>query len=191
MSHHKPQPNPAAPSAEPASLPVETATTLLSAEQVKDLQDRAAKADEHWNLYLRTLADLENYKKRAARERQDAVKFGNESLIARLVSVLDNFEMAQTAAQNGQAETLQSLHAGIGMIQTQLKSVLAEAGLEEVDATGKVFDPNLHEAISQKETVEVPEGQVVQQLRKGYRLRERLLRPASVVVAKAPAANPK
>ena len=70
----------------------------------------------------------------------------------------------------------------------QFKSVLAEAGLEELDALGKPFDPNLHEAVSQQETPEVPEGQVVQQLRKGYKFRDRLLRPASVVVAKQPAA---
>ena len=72
------------------------------------------------------------------------------------------------------------------MILQQLKSALAEAGLEEIDAAGKTFDPNLHEAVSQQETTSVPEGQVVQQLRKGYKLRERLLRPATVVVAKAP-----
>ncbi|HWI59955.1 MAG TPA: nucleotide exchange factor GrpE, partial [Bacillota bacterium] len=69
----------------------------------------------------------------------------------------------------------------------QLKNTLVEAGLEEIDANGKPFDPNFHEALSQKETTEVPEGQVVQQLRKGYKLRERLLRPASVIVAKHPA----
>ena len=74
------------------------------------------------------------------------------------------------------------------MIGQQLKNVLAEAGLEEVEALGKPFDPNLHEALSQQETSDVPEGQVVQQLRKGYKFRDRLLRPASVVVAKQPAA---
>ena len=73
------------------------------------------------------------------------------------------------------------------MISQQLKNVLAEAGLEEVDATGKPFDPNLHEAVSQRETTEAPEGQVIQQLRKGYKLRDRLLRPATVVLAKQPA----
>ena len=76
------------------------------------------------------------------------------------------------------------------MIQQQLKSALLETGLEEIDATGKLFDPTLHEAVSQQETAEVPEGHVVQQLRKGYKLRERLLRPATVIVAKSPAANP-
>jgi molecular chaperone GrpE len=75
------------------------------------------------------------------------------------------------------------------MILQQLKNVLAESGVEEIDATGKPFDPALHEAVSQQETPEIPEGHVIQQLRKGYKLRERLLRPASVIVAKAPAAN--
>ena len=72
------------------------------------------------------------------------------------------------------------------MIQQQLKNVLVESGLEEVDASGKPFDPNLHEAVSQQETPDAPEGSVLQQLRKGYKLRERLLRPASVIVAKKP-----
>jgi molecular chaperone GrpE len=81
------------------------------------------------------------------------------------------------------------MQAGVSMIQQQLRSVMAEAGLEEVDANGKAFDPNMHEAISQQDTNDVPEGQVVQQVRKGYKLRERLLRPASVIVARKPAAE--
>ena len=80
-----------------------------------------------------------------------------------------------------------SLKAGVAMIATQLKSVLAEAGLEEIDAAGKKFDPNLHEAVSQKETTEMPEGHVAQQVRKGYRFRNRLIRPAGVIVARKPA----
>jgi molecular chaperone GrpE len=82
------------------------------------------------------------------------------------------------------------LQAGIAMIQQQLKGVLAGAGLEEIDANGKPFDPMLHEAISQLETDDAPEGQVVQQIRKGYKLRDRLLRPAAVIVAKKPSAPP-
>jgi molecular chaperone GrpE len=83
------------------------------------------------------------------------------------------------------------LQAGIAMIQQQLKGVLAGAGLEEIDANGKPFDPMLHEAISQLETDDAPEGQVVQQIRKGYKLRDRLLRPAAVIVAKKPSDNSK
>ena len=160
----------------------------VSAEQFAELKERAAKADEHWDRLLRTTADFENFKKRAAREKQDAIKFANESLLQKLIPVLDHFDMALAAAQNAQADGVQSLHAGINMIYQQLKTLLVETGLEEVDAAGQRFDPNLHEAVSQKETAEVPEGQVVEQLRKGYKFRDRLLRPASVIVAKHPAA---
>jgi molecular chaperone GrpE len=159
----------------------------ITDEQLQELTERVAQSDERWEKLLRTTADFENFKKRAAREKQEAIKFANEGLVQKLVPVLDNFDMAMVAAQNEQTEAAQSLHTGVSMIYQQLKNVLVEAGLEEVNALGKVFDPNLHEAVSQQETSEVPEGQVVQQLRKGYKLRERLLRPASVVVAKSPA----
>jgi molecular chaperone GrpE len=173
------------PSAEPL-VPAEGET--ISPEQLAELKERAGKADEHWDRLLRTTADFDNFKKRATREKQDAIKFANESLLQKLIPVLDNFDMALSAAQNTQADGSQSLQTGINMIYQQLKGLLAEAGVEEVDAAGKPFDPNFHEAVSQKETTEAPEGHVVQQLRKGYKLRERLLRPASVVVAKQPAA---
>ena len=162
--------------------------TPLSSEQLDELKQRAAKADEHWDRLLRTTADFDNYKKRAAREKSDAVRFANETLMNRLIPVLDNLEMAMAAAQASRASAPDSLQSGVNMVFQQLKNALAEAGLEEIDASGKPFDPNLHEAISQRESDSIPEGHVVEQARKGYRLRERLLRPASVVVAKAPAA---
>jgi molecular chaperone GrpE len=158
-------------------------------EQLDDLQARAAKADEYKDNWVRTAADLENFKKRATRERIEAAQFANASLLQKLIPILDNFEMAQTAAQTAQGDKLASLQSGIAMIQQQLKSALLETGLEEIDAAGKLFDPTLHEAVSQQETADVPEGHVVQQLRKGYKLRDRLLRPATVIVAKSPAAN--
>jgi molecular chaperone GrpE len=174
-----------APEAAEPLVPLEPAT--VAPEQLNELKERAAKADEHWDRLLRTTADFDNFKKRAAREKQEAIKFANESLLQKLVPVLDSLEMALAATQTTPGEAGQSLQAGVNMIAQQLKGVLAEAGLEEVDATGKPFDPNLHEAVSQKETTEVPEGQVVQQTRKGYKLKERLLRPATVIVAKHPA----
>jgi molecular chaperone GrpE len=161
----------------------------LTPEQIDDLKNRAAKADEFKDNWLRTAADLENYRKRAARERVEAIQFANAALIQKLLPVLDNFEMAQAAAQNAKDEKSTSLQAGVAMIQKQLKDALSESGLEEIDATGKPFDPAFHEAISQQETADVPEGNVVQQVRKGYKLRDRLLRPATVVVAKKPAAK--
>jgi molecular chaperone GrpE len=166
-------------------VPVEPAT--LTSEQLEDLKQRAAKADENWERLLRTTADFDNYKKRANREKQEAIRFANENLLEKLVPVLDSFDMALAAAQNSQNDVAQSLRTGINMVYQQLKSALTDAGLEEINATGKPFDPNLHEAISQQENTEVPEGQVLQQLRRGYKLRERLLRPASVIVSKRPA----
>ena len=176
----------AAAAAEAAEMPV-PAVAALTPEQIEELRQKAAKAEEHWDRLLRTTADLENFKKRAARERTDAIRNANESLLQKLLPVLDNFEMALAASANEPASA-QSLQTGIAMIHSQLKSALADAGLEEIEAAGKPFDPNFHEAVAQKETVEVPEGQVVQQMRKGYRFRERLLQPASVIVARPPAA---
>ena len=185
----------AVPLTEPAESGVSEAVLSLdrdtvTPEQFEELKARAAKADDHWERLLRTTADFENFKKRAARERQDAVKYANEGLLQKLIPVLDTFEMALAAAQTGPADG-QALKDGIAMTQQQFRNTLLEAGLEEVEAGGKPFDPNLHEAVSQQETDAVPEGHVAQQLRKGYKLRERLLRPASVVVAKKPADNSK
>jgi molecular chaperone GrpE len=158
----------------------------LSPGEIEELKSRAAKADENWDRFLRLTADFDNYKKRAARERQEAISFANENLISKLVPVLDSFEMALAAASND--PTAKSLRAGISMVSNQLKSTLAEAGLEEIDASGKPFDPNLHEAVSQEESADVPDGQVLRQTRKGYKFRNRLMRPAGVIVAKSPAA---
>ena len=180
---------------EPVDSPVQETETAaeqpLTEESIQELQAQAAKADEYRNQLLRTAADLDNYKKRAAREKQEAIKFANESLLGKLIPVLDNFDMALAAVSNAQDGTAQaastdSLQQGVSMIQQQLRQVLAEAGLEEINAAGKPFDPNYHEAVSQQESADVPEGHVLQQLRKGFKLRERLLRPATVVVAKAP-----
>jgi molecular chaperone GrpE len=163
----------------------------LTEDNIRELLSQAAKADEYRDQLLRTAADLDNYKKRAAREKQEAIKFANESLLAKLIPVLDNFDMALAAVSNAQGEKDQpastdSLQQGVSMIQQQLRQALADAGLEEINATGQPFDPNYHEAVSQQESADVPEGHVMQQLRKGFKLRDRLLRPATVIVAKAP-----
>jgi molecular chaperone GrpE len=163
----------------------------LTTEQLESLKNRAAKADENWERLLRTTADFDNFKKRAAREKTEAVQYANLGLLQKLLPVLDNFEMALTAVESVKDDKLASLKSGVTMIQQQLKSALLETGLEEIDATGKVFDPTLHEAVAQQESSEVKDGNVLQQIRKGYRLKERLLRPAAVVVAKAPSPTTK
>jgi len=187
------------PQAEPTANQV--APAVLSPQQLDDLKTRAAKADENWDRLLRTTADFENFKKRAAREKVESAQSASFSLVQKLLPVLDNFEMALAAAQSAttarqndpaaEGDKLASLQSGVLMIQQQLKSALVETGLDEIDATGKPFDPNFHEAVSQMESAETPEGHVLQQLRKGYKLKDRLLRPATVIVAKPPAAKAK
>ncbi len=156
----------------------------LSPAELDALRTKAGQADEHWDKYLRTVADFENFKKRAARERQEAMRIANESLLGKLIGVLDNFDAALAAAGDA-AGTNESFRTGVTMISSQLRGVLTEAGLEEINAAGQPFNPNVHEAVAQHESADVPEGHVLQQLRKGYKFRERLLRPATVIVAKA------
>ena len=168
-----------------------TETSPLTPEQLADLQKRAAKGDEHWERLLRTTADFENFKKRAAREKTESAQYATASVLQKLLPVLDNFEMALAAAQAVTDGKNASLQSGVTMIQSQLKSILVESGLEEIDAAGKPFDPNFHEAVSEQESADVPEGHVLQQLRKGYKLKDRLLRAATVIVAKKPADNAK
>ena len=170
---------------EEVQVPVTDGDDDGAPESQDALKEKAAKADEYWDRLLRQTADFDNYKKRAARERQEAIKYANESLLQKLIPISDTFEMALAATTKSDATN--SLQTGVSMILGQLKATMAEAGLEEIDATGKTFDPNWHEAVSQKETSDVPEGQVVQQIRKGYKFRDRLIRPAGVIVAKAPA----
>ncbi len=160
----------------------------VSPEEIAELRAQADKAAENWDKYVRLNADFDNFKKRAARERQEAIRYANEGLLEKLIPIIDNFEMALLAVNSAQAQqgggTTDALKQGVNMIASQLKSALNEAGLEEIDATGQTFNPNLHEAVSQQESKDVPEGQVLQQLRKGYKLRDRLIRPATVIVAK-------
>jgi molecular chaperone GrpE len=151
-------------------------------EPIEELKARAAKADENWQQYLRMAADFENYRKRAARERQEAIKYASEGVLQKLMPVIDNLDMAINSA----GASPDSLRTGIMMIFNQLKTVLSESGLEEINAQGQPFDPNWHEAVAQEDSSEVPDGHVIRQVRKGYKLRDRLLRPASVVVARKP-----
>ena len=171
-----------------ADQPEPAAAAVITPAELEDLRKRAGKADEHLDRLMRTMADFDNYKKRAAREKQDTARFANESLLQRLVPVLDSFDMALAAVQGSRSPGIEPIQAGISMVQQQFKSAVAEAGLEEIEAGGQMFDPNIHEAVSQQDSADVPEGQVLQQLRRGYRFRERLLRPASVIIARKPAA---
>ena len=178
----------ATPSADAAEPVVETPVSNAANQSADESPEFAAlrgDLDKFRDLYLRSQADLDNFRKRAAREREDATRYANTSLLERLLPVLDNFELGLDAAR--QTPGAETIIQGLGMVQKQLQDFLRESGVEPVEAVGAAFDPNLHEAIGQEASAEVAEGHVLRQLRRGYKLRDRLLRPATVIVSKGAA----
>jgi molecular chaperone GrpE len=160
------------------------ATRAEQAEAEDATASLQADLDRFRDLALRSQADFENYKKRAAREKEEAIKYANSSLLEKLVAIMDNFELGLEAAK-GQGEQ-SPVYSGMILVLKQLNDFLAENGLQTIDAEGKTFDPNLHEAIAHEPSGHVPEGVVLRQTRRGYRLKDRLLRPAKVVVSSGP-----
>src|SRR5256886_17575985 len=143
-----------------------------------------ADLDRFRDLALRSQADFENYKKRCAREKEDAIKYANASLLERLVAIVDNFKLGLEAAR-GESEQ-SPIYSGMTLVLKQLNDFLAENGLQAIEAEGKKFDPNLHEAIAHEPSEQFSEGTVIRQTRRGYRFKDRLLRPSSVVVSSGP-----
>jgi len=137
------------------------------------------------DLALRTQADFENFRKRAAREKDDAIKYANASVLERLIPILDNFELGLNAART--SSDASGILTGMDMVARQLNDFLSQHGVEPINAEGQKFDPNLHEAVAQEASATVPEGTIIRQLRKGFKLRDRLLRPATVMVSKGAA----
>ena len=147
---------------------------LIEAAQWKDAAHRAA-------------AELDNFRKRTARDLQETVKYANAGLLESLLPVLDNFDYGMAAAKVESEGS--NLYVGLSMVLRQVQDFLKDNGVEEISAVGMPFDPNLHEAVSQQPADTVAEGTVISQTRRGYKLRDRLLRPASVIVSSGPAAK--
>lgn len=147
--------------------------------------DAAAEAEKFRDLALRTAADFDNYRKRAAREKEDAIRYANSSLLEGLLPVVDNFELGLDAARS--APDAAAILQGLDMVSRQLRDFLAGSGLEEIKTEGAEFDPNVMEAVGHEPDDRVAENGVLRQTRRGYKLRDRLLRPASVIVSKGPA----
>ena len=141
--------------------------------------------DRFRDLAMRSQADLDNFRKRAARDKDDAIKYANATLLERLIPIVDNFELGLTAARTDAAAS--SLLTGMEMVAKQLTDFLTQQGVEAIATEGAKFDPNLHEAVAQEASDTVPEGVVVRQLRKGFKLKDRLLRASMVVVSKGQA----
>ena len=143
-----------------------------SEEQTKELEDRL----------LRLAAEFDNYRKRTNKEFSYLVKNANEKLILQLLDTLDNFQRALDSAKT--SSDYENFHKGVELIYTHMKDILAKEGLKEIDAVGKPFDPNFHEAVTQAASDEYDEGMVMEEISKGYLLNDRLLRASKVVVSK-------
>jgi molecular chaperone GrpE len=165
----------------PAGEAPETSTSSEAVDPVTQLETQVAELKDR---LLRSQADWDNSRKRILREKEDAVRFAAENFLERLLPVIDNFEMGMQAAKT--ATDAKAIAQGFEMVLAQFQQVLKDAGVEAVDAVGHPFDPHRHEALGHQESTEHPEGHVMMQMRKGYKLKDRLLRPASVFVAKAP-----
>ena len=135
------------------------------------------------NQYIRLAADFDNYRKRQAQERENLLKYGAENTLKKILEVLDNFERGAKA--NETVEDCEKVKESFNLIHKQLIDVLTKSGLELIDAQGQEFDPNFHEAVMQTPTNDYPEHTIIAELQKGYKMGDRVLRPALVNVATA------
>jgi len=170
---------------DPTTTTAEDPAPEAAASEESLLTKLQADLDRFKDLALRGQADFDNFRKRAIREKEDAVKYANASFLERLIPILDNFELGLTAARSNAADS--PILSGMDMVARQLNEFLLSTGVEPVDGEGQKFDPNLHEAVAQEESATVADGIVIRQHRRGYKLRDRLLRPATVVVSKGAA----
>lgn len=135
-------------------------------------------------LAMRTQADLENYRKRIAREKAEAIQYANASLLHGLLPILDSFDMGLAAARAENENSV--IFQGMSMVKKQIEDFLADEGVKPIEPVGEPFDPNQHEAVKQEHSDEVAENLVISVLRRGFRLHDRLLRAANVVVSRGP-----
>ena len=159
----------------------ENANAHVATETDDEVAHLQADLDRFRDLAMRSQADFDNYKKRCAREKEDAIKYANKDLLERLVAIVDHFELGLEAAK-GEGER-SPIYSGMTLVLKQLKDLLGDNGLQAIEAVGQKFDPNLHEAVGHEPSNRVAEGMVIRQNRRGYKLRDRLLRPATVVVS--------
>ncbi|RXK53181.1 nucleotide exchange factor GrpE [Oleiharenicola lentus] len=174
----QPNPAPAGATAEPAPAP---AAPSLEEQLAAAKKESAANYDR----YTRAVADLENFRKRTVREKDELRQFAASGVMEDIIPILDNLGLGLGAAK--QQTDVKAITDGITLVLEQFKSTLAKHGLKEINPQGQAFDPNLHDCISHQPSAEVPEEKVSMVVRLGYSLNGRLLRPASVVVSSGPA----
>ena len=155
---------------------------MKKADLILKIQELQEDSKKHYDLFLRSQADLDNFKKRTGKEKADWVKYANETLIKDILPVMDSLEKAISHSHN--ENSLDALREGVELTFKGLKDALAKSGLEEVKSKGEPFDPNFHQAVSEQEDNRVEAGRVLHELQKGFTLHQRLIRPSMVVVSK-------
>jgi len=155
---------------------------MPEAELLKEINEFREKSEKNYDLYLRAQAEIDNIIKRNKKDKEDWIKYSNETLIKELLIVLDNLEMA--IAHSTDENPVKALREGVELTLKGLKNVLTKSGLEEISSLGKPFDPNFHHAVSEQENENTEPGTVLSEFQKGYTLHQRLIRPAMVVISK-------
>jgi len=153
-------------------------------EQEESIEALKKNIEELNNKYVRLYADFENYKKTASRNREELLKYANEGLMSDILTVIDHLELALQHSSEKESANADALAEGVDLTLKELRNVLEKHGLTAIESVGKPFDPNIHHAISRIETDEAEENIVLKEFRKGYMLRDRVLRAAMVGVAK-------
>lgn len=153
-----------------------------SVPETSELETLQKECEQYKDLYMRSQADLQNYRRRSEREKADIYKFANEKFVIDLLGVLDNIERAQ-ATINEHTDP-RKVSEGIELIQKYLYDFLSKEGVQAIDALDQPFDPNLHHAVLTEEVEGIPEGQIIVELQKGYSLNNRVIRPSMVKVSK-------
>lgn len=160
---------------------------MSKTELIQKAEEFQAEAGKNYDLYLRSQAEIDNLKKRSQKEKEEWIKFSNESLIKQLLPVMDNLEKAIAHSEN--ENSLLPLRQGIELTLKGLQDTLTKAGLEIIRAQGEPFDPSYHQAVYEQEDDLVEAGINLQELQKGYTLNRRLIRPAMVVVSRGRPGN--
>ena len=172
---------------DPGEIPLDAGTPdqqKVDQDLPGKLLEKEKEAKENYEKYLRSVAELENYKKFAARERSDLIRYNNENIIRDILPILDGLDRALDLA--GTSKDVNAFMDGVRMIQEQLFNCLEKYGVRKIEAAGREFDPNIHEALLQVESDEHEDNHVVTEFEKGYLLNDRLLKPAKVSVSKRP-----
>ena len=169
--------------ADAAAAAIEEEPLSMVKQLEEALAQKTAEASANWDKYLRERADLENYRKRVQREKEELLKYGNESLLLEILPAVDSLEMALSHATE---ESASAVIEGVNLTLTMLVSILKKFGATPIESKGKPFDPAFHQAMTQVECAEFAPNTIIDEFQKGYMLNDRLLRAALVSVATAP-----